>query len=140
MQSCRICFEDCEDKLSCGCDGHAHPACIRQWIKVRLDRGDALPQAVNCEVCTGKYLGARVIQRCSTGHFAVIMTRVLAVVTVTSGGMFIIVNVLTDSYSPVPVMGIVLIIAFLIFTTIIRTVDQSCIDACAARDVVYLQV
>lgn len=51
-----MCMEECEEKLGCSCNGFAHAACIREWIKARIQRGDAVEDAMYCELCRSRII------------------------------------------------------------------------------------
>ena len=144
--ACRICFEDCTTALPCGCVGYVHFTCLEAWIASRLARGDLLEDALHCEVCTGKYLGARP-RKCSFKHARMLTLRVCV-------GAFIGVIACTittfllkwaeDVQAPpllntvlmIGVWGCILGIVFCAFSVIIRrVVSADCINACTIRDI-----
>lgn len=59
--TCRICLEECDEKLQCLCVGYAHRACQERWINVS-GRHD-------CEVCLAPFHDQVVYEwRCSAGE------------------------------------------------------------------------
>lgn len=43
MTTCRICFEECEERTLCLCKGYVHQACLDQWLDIS-GRNE-------CEIC-----------------------------------------------------------------------------------------
>lgn len=143
---CRICFDDCTTALPCGCVGYAHFTCLEAWINTRLARGDRLEDALHCEVCTGKYLGARE-RKCSFKNVRVVTSRVCVGASIGVLACTIIACILqwTEDLHVTPptlnilmmtgVWGFIVGIAFCALSLIIRLVSIDCINACAVHDV-----
>lgn len=123
--ACRVCMEECEEKLGCSCNGFAHAACIREWIKARIQRGDTVENAMYCELCRSRILISKQ-PLCSWLRF-----RILAVA-------FIIIAFLVSIYSIILIspdawdsMVVVMMLAvFLALFAIVRVImDPRCIYA-----------
>lgn len=138
--ACRICFEDCTTALPCGCVGYVHFKCLEAWIASRLARGDLIEDALHCEVCTGKYLGARA-RKCSDARMLTLRVCVGACIAVLACTLIaFILNWANNSHDEplvintlmmMGVWGLILGIVFVASSLIIRRVmSADCINAC----------
>jgi hypothetical protein len=132
--ACRVCMEECEEKLGCSCNGFAHAACIREWIKARIQRGDTVEDAMYCELCRSRIITFKQ-PLCSWLRF-----RILALVFIILAFMVSIYSIILISPSSWDSMVVVIVLAvFLALFAIVRVlIDHRCIHACLCHDLQYL--
>jgi hypothetical protein len=127
--ACRVCMEECDQKLVCKCNGFAHTACIQEWNKARIQRGDSYQDALHCELCKSKIIS----DSPSSSRSLVCSWCRIQTICVTLLGFLIIGYMYSILTSPNAWDGIVGFIVFLALITalfIIKRFFPSCIPAC----------
>ena len=135
--TCRVCLDECEEKLMCKCAGFAHIECIRNWVRARINRGDRYDDVFYCEVCRVPYLPEPRCA-CSWLHFRILAMRLIMLAAVLTGGANVIIIILPDVWGVM--IGLLMITMFIILYVSLRVLDRHCINACLCSDVVYLEV
>lgn len=134
--TCRVCLDDCEEKLLCKCQGYGHVKCIREWIKTRLNRGDRFDDVFYCEICRVPCLAERFM--CSWLHIRVMAIRIIMLAAVLVGGINVIIVLLPETSNVM--LGLMVVTMFTMLFVILRVLDSHCIHALLCSDVVYLEV
>jgi len=133
MQSgaCRVCLEDCAEKLACKCIGFAHSSCMREWMRARVQRGDALEDVRHCELCLARSTP-------SAGQWArtrIIMTRIVSFAALVAIGVESVTALALNHAWNGAVGGCLLVIMCVLYLAGRALIDSLCVDACMCSDV-----
>ena len=121
-----MCMEECEEKLGCSCNGFAHAACIREWIKARIQRGDTVEDAMYCELCRSRIIGSKQ-PLCSWLRFRILAVAFIIIAFLVS--IYSIILISPDAWDSMVV--IIVLAVFLALFAIVRVLmDPLCIHAC----------
>ena len=127
--ACRVCMEECDQKLVCKCNGFAHTACIQEWNKARIERGDSYQDALHCELCMSKIIrdssSSSRSMVCSWCRIRTIFVTLLGFLV--TGYMY---SILTSPNAWDGIVGFIVFLALITALFIIKRIFPGCIPAC----------
>jgi hypothetical protein len=109
-------MEECEEKLGCTCNGFAHAACIREWIRARIQRGDAREDAMHCELCRSRIKTNEPL--CSWLRCRILALAFTILALLVTGCIYSVILVSLDAWDSM--FGVLVLAVFLALFSIVR--------------------